>query len=153
MRPETTANEARTQEIQTKRQKGSNCRTRTASQEGCISASENREPFRKIESRVARPTNVPKRKSRNVNKGTQSSGREKIEPKYATSPTVSREAVMHTVTIDALEGRDVVAVDIPGAYLSADMDNEVHVVFIGTLEETVVSAYPALYRPSVSYDT
>ena len=40
---------------------------------------------------------------------------------------------MITATIDALEGLDIAVVDIPGAYLSADMDDEVHVVFRGTL--------------------
>ena len=78
--------------------------------------------------------------------------RDKIEPKDATSPTVSTESVMLTATIDALEGRDVAVVDIPGAYLSADMDDEVHVVFIGKLEEMMVMADPALYRPFFSYD-
>ena len=76
--------------------------------------------------------------------------REKIEPKDTTSPTVSTEAVMLTVTIDKLEGRDVAVLDIPGAYLSADMDDEVHVVFRGTLAEMMVMAYPALYQPFVS---
>ena len=59
--------------------------------------------------------------------------REKIEPKDTTSPTVSTEVVMLTATIDALEGRDMAVLDILGAYLSADMDNKVHVVFRGTL--------------------
>ena len=40
---------------------------------------------------------------------------------------------MVTGTIDTLEGRDVGVVDIPGAYLSGDMDNEVHVLFTATL--------------------
>ena len=69
------------------------------------------------------------------------------------SPTVSTEAVMLTAKIDALEGRDVAVVDIPGAYLSADMDDEVHVVFRGTLADMMVIADPALYRPFVSYET
>ena len=43
------------------------------------------------------------------------------------------EAVMLTATIYALEGRDVALVEIPGAYLSAYMDGEVHVVFRGTI--------------------
>ena len=60
---------------------------------------------------------------------------------------------MLTATIDALEGRDVAVVDIPGAYFSADMDNEVHIVFRVTLAETVVASEPALYRPFVSYET
>ena len=61
---------------------------------------------------------------------------------------------MLTATIDALEGRDVAVVDIPWSYLSADMDNEVHVVFRRrTIADIMVIAYPALYRPFVSYDT
>ena len=68
--------------------------------------------------------------------------REKIEPKDAISPTVLIEAVMLAATIDKLEGRDVEVVDIPGAYLSTDLDDEVHVVFRGTLSEMVVMAYP-----------
>ena len=44
-------------------------------------------------------------------------------------------------------------VDIPGAYLSADMNNEVHVVFRVTLAEMMVMANPALYRPFMSYET
>ena len=43
-------------------------------------------------------------------------------------------------------------VDITGAYLSAEMDNEVHVVFIGTLAEMMVMADTALYWPLVSYE-
>ena len=78
---------------------------------------------------------------------------ERIEPKDATSPTVSAEAVMITATIDALEGRDVAVVDIPGEYMSADMDDEVHVVFRGKLEYMMVAADTALYRPFVSYET
>ena len=37
--------------------------------------------------------------------------------------------------------------------MSADMDNEVHIVFIGTLAEMMVTADPELYRPFVSYET
>ena len=70
-----------------------------------------------------------------------------------TSPTVSIEAFMLTATIDTLEGRDVAVVDIPGEYLSADMDDEVHVVFRGTLADMIVMADLELYRPFVSYET
>jgi hypothetical protein len=43
----------------------------------------------------------------------------------ATSPTVSLEAVLITSIIDAFEGRDVAIVDVPGSFLTADMDEEV----------------------------
>ena len=79
--------------------------------------------------------------------------RDKIEPKDTTSPTVSIEAVMLIATINALETRDVAVVDIPGAYLSADVDNDVHVVFRVKLAEMMVMSDPALYRPFVSYGT
>ena len=140
-----------------KSRKRGNCRTRTVPSERRILTSQNRKSNRKKEARVACPANITKRKSRRVNKGTWSSGWEKttgkIEPKYATSPTVSKEAVMLTATIDALEGQDVVVLNIPWSYLSANMDYEVHVVFRGTLSDMVVMADPALYRPFVSYET
>ena len=60
---------------------------------------------------------------------------------------------MITATIDALEGRDVAVVDIPGSYMSADMDNEVQVVFRRTLAEMMMMDDPALYRTFVSYET
>ena len=77
--------------------------------------------------------------------------RDKIEPKDTTSPTVSIEAVTLTAPIDALGGRVVVVVDIPGSYLRAEMEDKVHVVFRGTLSELVVASEPELYQPFVSY--
>ena len=60
---------------------------------------------------------------------------------------------MPTATISELEGRDVEVVDIPGAYLNADMDAEVHVVFRVTLSEMMVLGVPLIYWPFVSYET
>ena len=78
---------------------------------------------------------------------------ERIKPKDVTSTTVSTDAVMLTAKTDALEGKDVALVDIPGAYMSVVMDDEAHLVFRGTLAEMMVMADPALYRPFVSYET
>ena len=139
-----------------KGQESGKCRTRTSSQEGCIFAREYREPFRKIEARVTTPDDFPKRKTRRINKGQRGSRREeqreKIKPKDATSPTVSTEAVMLTATINTIEVRDVAVVDIPGAYLSTDMNDDVHVVFRGMLADLVVASDPALYQPCVLYE-
>ena len=60
---------------------------------------------------------------------------------------------MLTATIDALEGRDVAVVDIPGAYLSVDVEDEVQMVFRSTLAERMVAADPALYQPFVYHET
>jgi peroxiredoxin len=38
---------------------------------------------------------------------------------------VSLEAVLITSTTDAFEGRDVAIVDVPGAFLTVNMDEEV----------------------------
>jgi hypothetical protein len=40
----------------------------------------------------------------------------------ASSPTVAIESVMLSCVIDAMERRDVATVDIPGAFMQADMD-------------------------------
>ena len=40
----------------------------------------------------------------------------------STSPTISHDAMMISLVIDAIEGRDVAIADIAGAYLFADMD-------------------------------
>lgn len=49
-----------------------------------------------------------------------------------SSPTVSLEAIIGTLLIDAKEGRDVAIFDIPGAYLHAEMpaDKKLLMVFI-----------------------
>jgi hypothetical protein len=44
----------------------------------------------------------------------------------ASSPTVAIEAVMLSCVIDANERRDTATVDIPGAFMQADMDELVH---------------------------
>ena len=77
---------------------------------------------------------------------------EKIEPKDATSSKISTEAVMLIETIRLLEGRNVAIVDTPGAYLNADMNEEVHVVFRGTLSELMVAEDLELYQPFISYE-
>ena len=45
-----------------------------------------------------------------------------IPQEDARAPTVSTEAVFMTAVIDAMENRMVAVVDIPGAFMQADMD-------------------------------
>jgi hypothetical protein len=56
----------------------------------------------------------------------------------ASSPTVAIEAVMLSCVIDAMEGRDVATVDIPGAFMQADMDEMVHMKLEGKMAELLV---------------
>ena len=48
-----------------------------------------------------------------------------------TSPTVSTDALMLSLMIDAAEHRDVATADVAGAYLKADMDDFVVMRFSG----------------------
>ena len=63
-----------------------------------------------------------------------------------SSPTVSIEVVLLTSVIDALEERDVLVTDIPGAYLTTNMDEEVHVILEEKLAEMMVLIAPEVYR-------
>jgi hypothetical protein len=67
----------------------------------------------------------------------------------ATSPMVSLEAVLLTATIDAFEGRDVAIVDVPGAFLTADMDEVVYMCLRGKMCELMVKTAPEIYRKHV----
>ena len=70
----------------------------------------------------------------------------------STSPTVAIESVFLTSVIDALEGRDVATVDVPGAFMQADMDEKVHVRLTGTMVKLLVEIDPDRYGPMVVHE-
>jgi hypothetical protein len=72
--------------------------------------------------------------------------RDYIAKEDASSPTVSIESVMISTVIDAKERRDVATIDIPGAFMQADMDDIVHMKLEGTMAELLVKIDPILYR-------
>jgi hypothetical protein len=78
--------------------------------------------------------------------------RETAEPGATTPPTVSLESVLITSTIEAYEGREVAVVDILGAYLSADMDEEVIMLLRWRLAELMVKTAPNIYRKYITVD-
>ena len=65
----------------------------------------------------------------------------------ATSPTVSTEAVLLTAVIDAKERREVITVDIPGAFMQGDQDETVHMKLEGTLADLLARCDPTKYQP------
>jgi hypothetical protein len=75
--------------------------------------------------------------------------RETTSKEDASAPTVSIEAVMLSSVIDAMEGRDVATVDIPGAFMQAD----IHVKFEVKIAEMLVNLDPKLYRKYVKDET
>jgi hypothetical protein len=64
----------------------------------------------------------------------------------ASSPTVAIESVMLSCVIDAKENRDVGTVDLPGAFMQADMEGTVHMKLEGKMAELLVRIDPKLYR-------
>jgi hypothetical protein len=69
-----------------------------------------------------------------------------------TSPTASLGSILITSAINALEGREVSVVDIPGAYLSVDMDEEGIMLLPGRLTELMVKPAPNIYRKYINVD-
>ena len=63
----------------------------------------------------------------------------------STAPTVSTEAVFLTAVIDALENRDVAVLDVPGAFMQADIDELVHVRFTGEMVRMLLEIDEEMY--------
>jgi hypothetical protein len=75
--------------------------------------------------------------------------RETTSKEEASAPTVAIESVMLSAIINAMEERDVATVDIPGAFMQADIDEVVHVKFEGKIAEMLVRLDPKLYQKYV----
>ena len=70
-----------------------------------------------------------------------------IPQEDARAPTVSTEAVFMTAVIDAMENRMVAVVDIPGAFMQADMDPGVYVRIEGAMAELLMEIDYDMYHP------
>ena len=62
------------------------------------------------------------------------------------APTVSTEVVFLTAVIDALENRDVAVLDVPGAFMQADIDKLVHVRFTGEMVKMLLQTDKEMYE-------
>ncbi len=74
------------------------------------------------------------------------------EKQDTTSPTMATESVFITAVIDAHEGCNVACFDIPGAFLHADVDEDITMVLKGRLAELMVQVAPNLYRKYIAVD-
>ncbi len=70
----------------------------------------------------------------------------------ASSSTVTIESVMLSCVIDAKKGRDVATVDIPGAFMQADMDDIVRMRLEGKMAALLVRIDPKLYRKHIQME-
>jgi hypothetical protein len=55
-----------------------------------------------------------------------------------SSSTVANGVLMLTCVIDAIEGRDVATVNIPGAFMQSEMKGEVHMKLEGVMAEVIM---------------
>jgi hypothetical protein len=79
--------------------------------------------------------------------------RKTATPDDAASPTVSLESVLITDAVESYEGWGVVVVDVPGAFLSVDMDEEILMTLRGRLAELTVKAAPNIYGKYITLDS
>jgi hypothetical protein len=80
----------------------------------------------------------------------ESKQREHIAKEEAAALTVALESIFITAAIDAKEHREVVTIDIPGAFLHADNEDYVIMKMVGTLAELMVKTNPNLHRKYVA---
>ena len=72
-----------------------------------------------------------------------------ITKEDSTAPMVSTEAVFLTAVIDAMEGRNVVVLDVPGAFMQAEIDELVHVRFTGAMVTLLLEIDHEMYKDYV----
>jgi hypothetical protein len=79
-----------------------------------------------------------------------------INKEDAASPTVATESIAITATIEAKQGRDIMTIDVPNAFIQTDMEkidsNRVIMKIRGPLVEKLVSLNPELYSPFVTQE-
>ena len=74
------------------------------------------------------------------------------QKKDATSPTVALELVIIASAIDANERRYLAVVDIPGEFLTADMDKYFIKLLWLILSEIMVKTEPRIHRKFVTIE-
>ena len=72
-----------------------------------------------------------------------------IAKEDSTAPPVSTEAVFLTAVIDALENRDVAVLNVPGAFMQADIDELVHVRLTGEMVKMLLQIDKEMYSEYV----
>jgi hypothetical protein len=78
-----------------------------------------------------------------------------ISKEDASSPTVTKEAVLLSCIINAKRGRDVAVVDIPNAFIQTQVEDERDMAIIkicGVLVDILVQIAPEVYKSYVTTD-
>ena len=69
-----------------------------------------------------------------------------ITKEESTAPTVSTEAVFLTAMIDAMEDQNVAVLDVPGAFMQAEIDELVHVQLTGPMVNMLLQIDHEMYK-------
>ena len=72
-----------------------------------------------------------------------------ITKEESTAPMVSTEAVFLTAVIDALENQNVTVLDVPGAFMQAEIDELVHMRFTGEMVSMLLQIDHEMYKDYV----
>ena len=72
-----------------------------------------------------------------------------ITKEESMAPTVSTEAVFLTAVIDVMEDRNVAVLDVPGAFMQAEIDKLVHVQFTGAMVNMLLQIDHEMYKDYV----
>ena len=88
-------------------------------------------------------------KSKNADVPTARSNAHSLHMKMLHPLQFATESVFLTAVIDAMEGRDVAVIDIPRAFMQANMDKLVHVCFMGNMVNLLLEIDPKMYGPCV----
>ena len=80
-----------------------------------------------------------------------------MDKKDTASPKTALESVLLTAVLDAKEGRDVVTVDIPNAFIQTDIPQDegrerIILKIRGALVDMLVDIDPRLYATYVTYE-
>jgi hypothetical protein len=67
-----------------------------------------------------------------------------------SAPVISTDALFTTLVIDAIEGRDVATVDMPGAFLQTDTKPGTFFKMTGPMVDILCQINPKLYEPYVT---
>ena len=73
----------------------------------------------------------------------------RIKTSIVTSPTAATELILITTAINATEGQDVAVIDAPGAFLKADMDEEVIIIIENEMVDAMLEINKEIYRKYV----
>jgi hypothetical protein len=62
---------------------------------------------------------------------------------------MATKSIFLMAVIDALEGRDVAIIDVPGAFMQADTDELMHVRFTGKMLDLLLEIDAEMYGPCI----